>query len=89
MTSPLNIVYAGTPEFAAVALKALIDSPHNVIAAYTQPDRPAGRGRKLKASPVKELALEHGIEVFQPENLKEAAISMRTFIIISIIHYLF
>ncbi len=71
MPEPLKIVYAGTPEFAAVALKALIDSPHNVIAAYTQPDRPAGRGRKLKASPVKELALEHGIEVFQPENLKD------------------
>jgi methionyl-tRNA formyltransferase len=70
MPTPLNIVYAGTPEFAAVALQALLDSPHNVIAAYTQPDRPAGRGRKLKASPVKELALAHDIPVYQPESLK-------------------
>jgi len=73
MPTPLNIVYAGTPEFAAVALQALIDSPHNIIAVYTQPDRPAGRGRKLKASPVKELALAHDIPVYQPESLKEAA----------------
>jgi len=72
MQTPLKIVYAGTPEFAAVALKALIDSPHQVIAAYTQPDRPAGRGRKLKASPVKELAMAHDIPVFQPESLKSA-----------------
>lgn len=72
MPTPLKIVYAGTPEFAAVALQALIDSPHQVIAAYTQPDRPAGRGRKLKASPVKELALAHDIPVYQPESLKSA-----------------
>ncbi len=71
MTPPLNIVYAGTPEFAAVALSALIDTPHRISAVYTQPDRPAGRGRKLKASPVKELALQHGIEVRQPESLKD------------------
>lgn len=70
MSKPLNIVYAGTPEFAAVALQALIDSPHNVIAVYTQPDRPAGRGRKLKAGPVKELAQKHDIDVHQPESLK-------------------
>ncbi|HEX9801881.1 MAG TPA: methionyl-tRNA formyltransferase [Gammaproteobacteria bacterium] len=72
MTSPLNIVYAGTPEFAAAALSALLETPHRVSAVYTQPDRPAGRGRKLKASPVKELALAHGIEVRQPESLKDA-----------------
>lgn len=72
MTNPLNIVYAGTPDFAAVALQALIDSPHNIVAVYTQPDRPAGRGRKLKASPVKTLALEHDIPVYQPESLKGA-----------------
>ena len=70
MTAPLNIVYAGTPEFAAVALGALLGTHHHISAVYTQPDRPAGRGRKLKASPVKELALEHGIEVRQPESLK-------------------
>jgi methionyl-tRNA formyltransferase len=71
MHTPLNIVYAGTPEFAATALAALLESRHNVIAVYTQPDRPAGRGRKLTASPVKALTLEHGIEVRQPESLKD------------------
>ncbi len=73
MSEPLNIVYAGTPEFAATALAALLKSRHNIIAVYTQPDRPAGRGRKLTASPVKELALQHGIEVYQPESLKDPA----------------
>ncbi|MGM0593166.1 MAG: methionyl-tRNA formyltransferase [Pseudomonadota bacterium] len=71
MSQPLNIVYAGTPEFAATALQALIDSPHHLIAVYTQPDRPAGRGRKLKASPVKALAQAHNIAVHQPESLKD------------------
>jgi methionyl-tRNA formyltransferase len=71
MNKPLNIVYAGTPEFAATALAALLETEHRISAVYTQPDRPAGRGRKLKASPVKELALEHGIEVRQPESLKD------------------
>lgn len=72
MTQPLKIIFAGTPEFAAVALQALIDSPHNVVAVYTQPDRPAGRGRKLKPSPVKALALQHNIEVCQPATLKQS-----------------
>jgi len=67
----LNIVFAGTPEFAAVALRALLDSPHRVLAVYTQPDRPAGRGRKLTASPVKALAVEHSIPVHQPATLKD------------------
>ncbi len=71
MTKPLNIVYAGTPEFAATALAALLQTEHHICAVYTQPDRPAGRGRKLKASPVKELALAHAIEVRQPESLKD------------------
>lgn len=71
--SPLNIVFAGTPEFAAVALQALLTSRHEVIAAYTQPDRPAGRGRKLTPSPVKALALEHGVPVYQPLSLKDAS----------------
>lgn len=70
---PLNIVFAGTPEFAAVALEALLRSRHRVTAVYTQPDRPAGRGRKLTASPVKALALEHRVPVFQPVSFKEAA----------------
>jgi methionyl-tRNA formyltransferase len=70
---PLNIVFAGTPEFAAVALKALLASRHNIVAAYTQPDRPAGRGRKLTPSPVKALAQEHGVPVYQPLSLKDEA----------------
>lgn len=68
---PLNIIFAGTPEFAAISLQALIQSPHNIMAVYTQPDRPAGRGRKLTASPVKELALKHNIPVFQPLTLRD------------------
>lgn len=70
-TKPLKIIFAGTPEFSAVALKALFDSPHEIIAIYTQPDRPAGRGRKLTASPVKELALQHNIPVYQPLTLRD------------------
>lgn len=68
--NPLNIIFAGTPEFAAEHLKALIGSNHKVIAVYSQPDRPAGRGKKLTASPVKEVALAHDIPVYQPLNFK-------------------
>lgn len=68
----MKIVFAGTPEFAVPTLQTLIDSPHEVIAVYTQPDRPAGRGRKLTASPIKDLALTAGIPVAQPENFKSA-----------------
>jgi methionyl-tRNA formyltransferase len=67
----LNIVFAGTPDFAAEHLKALVDSRHNVIAVYSQPDRPAGRGKKLQPSPVKKVALEHDIPVYQPVNFKQ------------------
>jgi len=67
----MKIIYAGTPEFALPALQALIASPHEVVAVYTQPDRPAGRGRKLQMSPVKALALEHGLSVCQPVNFKD------------------
>lgn len=66
----LNIVFAGTPDFAAKHLNALIESEFNVVAVYTQPDRPAGRGKKLTASAVKQLAVEHDILVYQPENFK-------------------
>ena len=66
----MKIVYAGTPEFAVPALDALRAAAHTVLAVYTQPDRPAGRGRKLLASPVKHCALTHGIPVYQPDNLK-------------------
>ncbi len=70
MDKPLRIIFAGTPEFAAVALQALLDSEHEVVAVYTQPDRPAGRGRKLKPGPVKALALAREIPVCQPLSLK-------------------
>lgn len=71
MTDPLKIIFAGTPEFAATALAALLTSSHRMVAVYTQPDRPAGRGKKLQPSPVKRLALSHGIEVRQPVSLKD------------------
>ncbi len=69
----LKIVYAGTPEFAVPALAALAASEHRLVAVYTQPDRPAGRGRKLQPSPVKCCALRHGIEVHQPADFKDSA----------------
>jgi methionyl-tRNA formyltransferase len=72
MSRPLRIVFAGTPEFSVPPLRALLASGHAVAAAYTQPDRPAGRGRKLSASPVKQVALEHGVPVLQPVNFKAA-----------------
>ena len=68
----MRIVFAGTPEFAAEHLKALLASSHDIIAVYTQPDRPAGRGQKLMPSPVKQLAVEHGIPVLQPPTLRAA-----------------
>lgn len=67
----MKIIFAGTPDFSVPALQALIDSSHQVCAVYTQPDRAAGRGRKLRPSPVKALALEHGIPVEQPINFKQ------------------
>lgn len=73
MSDGLRVIYAGTPDFAVPALNALIDSPHEVVAVYTQPDRPAGRGRKLQPSPVKQVALDAGITVEQPENFKDPA----------------
>lgn len=70
MSTPLKVVFAGTPEFAALHLQALIDSDHEVVAVYSQPDRPAGRGKKLQASAVKQLAVQHNLPVYQPESLK-------------------
>ncbi|WP_295472000.1 methionyl-tRNA formyltransferase [uncultured Pseudomonas sp.] len=72
MTEPLRIVFAGTPEFAAEHLKALLDSPYQIVAVYTQPDRPAGRGQKLMPSPVKQLAVQHDLPVLQPPTLRDA-----------------
>lgn len=66
-----RIIFAGTPVFATPCLNALLHSKHEVCAVYTQPDRPAGRGRKLQASPVKQLALTHGCSVYQPTSLKD------------------
>ncbi len=65
-----RLVFAGTPEFARVSLEALVEAGRAPVAAYTQPDRPAGRGRKLKASPVKRYAESHGIPVLQPATLR-------------------
>lgn len=70
MNDGLKIVFAGTPDFSVPSLRALLATEHEVVAVYTQPDRPAGRGRKLTASPVKQLALEHNIQVRQPKSLK-------------------
>jgi len=66
----MKLIFAGTPVFAAKALQALIDAGHEIALVLTQPDRPAGRGMKLKPSPVKELALQHGLRVEQPLTLK-------------------
>ena len=65
------MLYAGTPEFALQPLKVLIDQAYDVVGVLTQPDRPAGRGKKLRASPVKELALENGLNVLQPDTLRD------------------
>lgn len=74
MSKSLRIVFAGTPEFAASHLQAILQQGiHEVIGVYSQPDRPAGRGQKLVASPVKQLALAHNIPVFQPLTLRDAA----------------
>ncbi len=70
MTGPLRVGFAGTPEFAEVALAALIDAGYPVPLVLTQPDRPAGRGLKLQASAVKQLAVRHGIAVAQPRSLR-------------------
>lgn len=69
----MRIVFAGTPEFAAQHLQALLDAGREIVAVYTQPDRPAGRGQKLAPSPVKQLALQHGIAVYQPQTLRDPA----------------
>ncbi len=72
MLKPYRIVFAGTPDFAATILQAVIASPHEICAVYTQPDRPAGRGQKLAMSPVKALAQQQGLLIRQPNSLKDA-----------------
>jgi methionyl-tRNA formyltransferase len=71
MPHALKLIFAGTPEFSVGALTALHAAGHDVCAVYTQPDRPAGRGQKLTASPVKQWALQHGLPVQQPLSLKQ------------------
>jgi len=71
LSKPLNIIFAGTPDFAAQHLAALINSEHNIVAVYCPPDKPAGRGKKLTACATKLLALEHNLPVEQPINFKE------------------
>lgn len=72
-TPPWRIVFFGTPFFALPTLRTLFEGPDEVIAVVTQPDREKGRGRKVLISPVKELALQHGLNIFQPERAKEEA----------------
>lgn len=67
---PLNIIFAGTPDFAAKHLEALLHSSHHIIAVYTQPDKPAGRGKKLQASAVKQLAQQYQLPIYQPKSLR-------------------
>ncbi|GAB5452971.1 MAG: methionyl-tRNA formyltransferase [Halioglobus sp.] len=74
---PLRIVFAGTPDFAATHLKALIESEHQLLGVYTQPDRPAGRGKKLHASPVKQAAQAAAVPIFQPSSLKPTEVQQQ------------
>ena len=70
MSQSLRVIFAGTPAFAAAHLKQLIKSSHEVVAVYTQPDRPAGRGKRLTPSPVKQIALDHELPLLQPPTLR-------------------
>ena len=69
-----RIVFAGTPDFAVPALQSLVDAGHAPVAVYTQPDRPAGRGRKLQHGPVKRAALNHDLPVYQPGTLRDETV---------------
>lgn len=70
---PIRVLFAGTPEFSLPPLKTLVEGDCEIVAVLTQPDRPAGRGKKLRASPVKQLALENRLKVLQPESLRDTA----------------
>lgn len=70
----MNIIFAGTPDFSLPVLQMLLASQHPLVAVYTQPDRPAGRGRKLTASPVKQLAEDNNINIYQPVKLTDAGV---------------
>lgn len=73
----MRIIFAGTPEFAVPTLQALINSSHEIIAVYTQPDKPSGRGQKLTPSPVKQLALANNLPVFQPKTLRDEIVQQQ------------
>jgi len=77
VTPRLTLLFAGTPAFSVPALEALVRSRHRVVGVYTQPDRPAGRGRQVGTSPVKDRALEYGIAVEQPATLRDATAQER------------
>lgn len=68
----LRIIFAGTPDFSVPTLEALINSEHEVVAVYTQPDRPRGRGKKVQFTPIKEVAVKHDIPVYQPLSLRDS-----------------
>ena len=67
----MNVIFMGTPDFAVASLQKLIDSGHTIQAVFTQPDKPKGRGYKLQPPPVKQLALQHNLPVYQPLTLKD------------------
>ena len=67
----MRIVFMGTPDFAAASLKKLIDENYDIAGVFTQPDKPRGRGMEMSFSPVKELALQHDLPVFQPEKMRD------------------
>lgn len=73
----MRVVFAGTPDFAAASLEALLAAGHDIVAVYTQPDRPAGRGRATRAGPVKQIAQQHELPVEQPQSLKDPQIQER------------
>lgn len=74
-SGPARLIFFGTPAFAVPSIRALVDSPHRVVAVVTQPDRPRGRGHAVSPSPVKALALDHDIPVLQPHNLRDASVA--------------
>ena len=80
INNPLKIIFLGTPDFAVPALETLIDSEHDVVAVYSQPPRPAGRGKKLQPSAVQQVAEENNIDVFTPTSLKSDDVQAEFFL---------
>ena len=70
----MRVVFMGTPDFAAASLEALIKENYEIAAVYTQPDKPKGRGMEMSFSPVKDLALQHGLPVYQPEKMRDGTV---------------